>query len=164
MVISVTAVSPAATHETTAPAPVPGDMLITAAALRAAWPAALPLQPRALIIRSQPKPDAENAAYLTREAAQFIVAQGIEHLVVDLPSLDRGADGGVLTAHRVFFGMPAGSQTLAEATRPACTITELAHVPATVMDGVALLQLQAPRLPGDAVPSRPMLYECSVTG
>jgi hypothetical protein len=48
--------------------------------------------------------------------------------------------------------------TLAAATRPAATITELAFVPDSVADGAYLLELQVPALSGDAVPSRPLLY------
>ena len=34
--------------------------------------------------------------HLTREAAEFLVARGIEHLLVDLPSIDRAHDEGRL--------------------------------------------------------------------
>jgi hypothetical protein len=47
---------------------------------------------------------------------------------------------------------------LAEATRAAATITELAFVPEALTDGAYLLELQVPALGGDAVPSRPLLY------
>ena len=65
---------------------------------------------------------------------------------------------GRLTAHRIFFGLPAGSAQLAAATRPDATITELAYVPDSLADGAYLLELQVPALGGDAVPSRPLLY------
>ena len=55
------------------------------------------------------------APYLSREAAEFLVARGIEHLVVDLPSIDRAHDEGRLTAHRVFFGLPPGSHASSHA-------------------------------------------------
>ncbi len=37
---------------------------------------------------------------------ELLVTRGILHLVVDLPSLDRLEDAGMLTAHRIFFGLP----------------------------------------------------------
>jgi len=83
---------------------------------------------------------------------------GIEHLVVDLPSIDRAHDEGRLTAHRLFFGLPAGQTALARAARSTCTVTELAYIPDEAVDGPYLLELQVPAINGDAVPSRPLLY------
>ena len=81
-----------------------------------------------------------------------------EHLLLDVPSADRADDGGHLSAHREFFGLPGGSTSLAEVRRPHCTITELVYVEDRVADGAYLLSLQIPALGGDAVPSRPLLY------
>ncbi len=78
--------------------------------------------------------------------------------MLDVPSADRSSDGGALTAHRIFFGLPAGSTSLAEAARRDCTITELAYIDDAVADGWYFLSLQAPAIAGDAVPSRPVLY------
>jgi kynurenine formamidase len=154
------------TLETTEPTPQPGDKLITRNALENGWPGALPFQPRAMVIRTLPndtekqRRDYTNTTppYLSREAAEFLVARGIEHLVVDLPSIDRSHDEGRLTAHRVFFGLPRGARSLALAGRPRSTVTELAYIPTAVADGPYLLQIQAPAIGGDAVPSRPLLY------
>jgi hypothetical protein len=126
-------------------------------------------EPRALIIRTLPnQPDKQyrnysdsTPPYLSREAAELLIERGIEHLVVDLPSIDRAHDEGRLTAHRIFFGLPPGSTTLAKATRPRATVTELAYIPDTARDGPYLLELQVPALGGDAVPSRPLLYSLS---
>lgn len=154
------------TRESSDPLPRPGDHLVTLDALQALWPATLPIVPRALVIRTLPNEAAKRtrdytdvtAPYLTRDATQYIVERGIEHLVVDLPSIDRSHDEGRLTAHRVFFGLPPGSAALARAERSHCTVTELAYVPDDAGDGSYLLQLQAPAINGDAVPSRPLLY------
>jgi kynurenine formamidase len=163
---SIEPIDASATRETTEPTPQPGDKLITRAALEAAWRRRPPFQPRALVIRTLPN-DSRKAAldytnlnppYLSREAAESLVAHGIEHLVVDLPSIDRAHDEGRLTAHRVFFGLPRGSTSLALAQRARCTVTELAFIPAEVADGPYLLQIQVPAIAGDAVPSRPLLY------
>jgi arylformamidase len=137
-----------ATQESTDPNPQPGDKLVTRAALERNWPRGY--APQAVVIRTT------DASYLTRDAAEFLVARNIEHLVVNLPSIDRAHDEGRLTAHRVFFGLPP--RATAAATRPQATITEFAHIPPEVPDGPYLLEIQAPAIAGDAVPSRPLLY------
>jgi len=152
--------------ETTEPAPQAGDKLITRRSIQRTWPDTLPFQPRAMIIRTLPNEAAKRLRdytdstppYLSREAAEFLVARGIEHLVVDLPSIDRAHDEGRLTTHRVFFGLPRGSQSLQGAARPGSTVTELAFIPDEIADGPYLLQIQVPAIGGDAVPSRPLLY------
>lgn len=152
--------------ESTTPAPQPGDRLITREALADSWPPATPFEPQALVIRTLPnQPDKQHRdyaaltpPYLSREAAAWLVERNIEHLVVDLPSIDRAHDEGRLTAHRLFFGLPPGSTALAQAARARATITELAYIADTVLDGPYLLELQVPALGGDAVPSRPLLY------
>ncbi len=154
------------TMETTEPPPQPGDKLITRSALEQRWPRMLPFQPRAIVIRTLPNDTDKmrrdytdtTPPYLSREAAEFLVARGIEHLVVDLPSIDRSHDEGRLTAHRVFFGLPRGSRSLALAGRSQSTVTELAYIPTAVADGPYLLEIQVPAIGGDAVPSRPLLY------
>ena len=169
LLLSVTAVPARQTPEGSDPPPQPDDRLLTREALRALWPPQPPFAPRALVIRTLPNEPAKRtrdytsgtAAYLTREAAQYLVGRGIEHLVVDLPSLDRTHDQGRLSAHRVFFGLPPGDTALAHAARAHCTITELAFVPDEARDGAYLLQLQVPAITGDAVPSRPLLYRLS---
>ncbi|HYL04074.1 MAG TPA: cyclase family protein [Steroidobacteraceae bacterium] len=155
-----------ASGEGSDPAPASGDLLITAHALAAGWPRELPFVARALVVRTRPNDaakrhhdySAETPPYLSREAAALLVERGIEHLIVDLPSIDRVRDQGRLTAHRRFFGLPGGSSALALAARPGATVTELAFVPEELADGACLVELQLPALAGDAVPSRPLLY------
>lgn len=84
------------------------------------------------------------------------MTRGIEHLVVDLPSVDRSQDEGRLTAHRIFFGLPPNSTDRNLATRAHCTITEFATFARSLQDGPCALQLQIPAFTGDAVPSRPV--------
>ncbi len=165
--LSVAPESASATDETSDPRPRGEDRLITRRLLAAAWPnRASGASARALIVRTLPNGtdkrhrdyNGEITPFLSREAAQWLVESGIEHLVVDLPSIDRSEDEGRLTAHRVFFGLAPGARTLPLARRPHCTITELAYVPDSVADGAYLLELQVPALGGEAVPSRPLLY------
>lgn len=166
VLLSVTPAAAEGCGEGTDPAPQPGDHLITRGGLGHAWPQVAWEAARALVVRTLPNApdkawrtdDARPPPYLSMEAAQWLTARGIEHLVVDVPSLDRSEDGGRLSAHRIFFGLPPGITTLAAARRARSTVTELAFVPDAVSDGRYLLELQVPALAGDAVPSRPLLY------
>jgi kynurenine formamidase len=149
------------------PPPRAADLLITRNGIERAWPAppAARLTARAAVIRTLPNeplkflhgPGAP-VPFLSLQAATLLVERDIQHLVLDLPSADRVEDGGALGAHRAFFGLPAGSHRLAQAHRPAVTITELAYIEDVIADGWYLLALQAPAIAGDAVPSRPVLY------
>ena len=83
---------------------------------------------------------------------QALNQNGIEHLLVDLPSVDREEDQGRLSAHKAFWGMETGP------LRINSTITELIYVPDEIPDGLYLLNLQVMNLANDAAPSRPVLY------
>lgn len=154
----------------------PADRLITANALAKALAevpdsAAASQNVRALIVRTVPHEQAFTigrdesvlpAPYFTTAALRWIVARGIEHLVVDVPSLDRADDGGRLACHRIFWDMPARepirSHTDEQVGRPTATITELAHIDPAIRDGLYLLSLQIAPFAADAAPSRPLLY------
>ncbi len=164
LLLRVNTAAVAATRESSDYPPQTHDLLITAASVIAAWPERLPFAPSALVLATparQPTP-----AYLTRECAHELVSRGIRHLVVDLPSLDRCADNGALTAHRIFFGLPSrGTQSTLPISRDAlrgdCTVTELASIPETLAAGPGFLQIQAPAWNGDAIPSRPLWFALS---
>jgi arylformamidase len=148
VLITVDPTTADATQESTDPPPQPGDKLVTRTALESGWPRP-GFPPTAVVIRTTA------SSYLSRDAAEFLVARGIEHLVVNVASIDRAHDEGRLTAHRVFFGLPHGAT---KATRPQATVTEFARIPQEAPDGVYLLEIQVPAIAGDAVPSRPLLY------
>ena len=95
--------------------------------------------------------------YFAPEAMAVIRSRGVNHLLVDLPSLDPLYDGGRLAAHRVFWDVPPGSQALPNAAACRRTVTEMIFVPADVPDGRYLLTIQVPNIVSDAVPSRPIL-------
>lgn len=141
-----------------------GDRVISLEALNTACPVELP---EALIIRTLPNNDEKtnkdysdtNPPYLQEDAMRFIVEQGVQHLLLDLPSVDREDDGGNLTCHRIFWNIE-GNSANAE-SRINCTITELIFVANTISDGQYLLNLQIPSLPLDAAPSKPVLYRLS---
>jgi arylformamidase len=161
--VTVAPVAASDSGEGSNPAPAPGDRLVTAAALEAALATGGP-PPPALVVRTLS--DAPHRAYrgpapapyLSREAAEWLVARRIETLVLDLPSADRAEDGGKLTAHRIFFGLPPGSRRAADASRPRASITELAWIGPGIPDGLYLLDLQLPAFLTDAAPSRPLLF------
>jgi kynurenine formamidase len=147
-------------------AAAPTEPVITAAALERAL-ATLPGESEALIVRTLPNDAAKlgrrysgaaPAPYLTAAAAALLVATGVRHLVVDLPSIDRAEDQGRLVAHRTFWGLAPGAQRAHEATRREATITELAWIAPTIHDGWYMLDLQLPAFMSDAAPSRPILY------
>ncbi len=124
----------------------------------------------ALVVRTLPNDPAKRgrayagacpAPYFTPAAMRWIVERDVESLVVDLPSLDRADDGGVLAAHRVFWGLPPGARNAAEARRGRALVTELAYIPDSARDGLHLLELHVPAFGADAAPSRPVLYPVS---
>ena len=102
--------------------------------------------------------DSLNPAYFAEDTLQWLASIGVDHLLTDLPSVDRMNDNGLLLAHRAFWGMPRGSTILSDARRGQATITELIFVPDTVADGNYLLNLQVAPMITDAAPSRPLLY------
>jgi arylformamidase len=162
--VTVEPMAASGSRESSDPAPAPGDRLLTAAALEAALAQGGGPPPSALVVRTtadEPNRDYRGPApapYLSRQAAAWLVARGIDTLVLDLPSADRADDGGKLTAHRVFFGLPPGSRRAADATRPRASITELAWIAPEIPDGLYLLDLQLPPFLADAAPSRPLLF------
>lgn len=98
------------------------------------------------------------APYFTPDAMHWVVERGVTSLVVDLPSLDRAEDGGALTAHRIFWGLPPAALDAHQARRGRALVTEFAYVPDAAPDGLYLLDLQVPAFGTDAAPSRPVLY------
>ena len=81
----------------------------------------------------------------------MLLSYGIDHLLVDLPSVDREEDGGALAAHKRFWEYP-------EKKFVKRSITELVYIPDNVPDGLYLLNLLVPAFNLDAAPSRPVLY------
>ena len=95
--------------------------------------------------------------YFTLEAVQWLVGQGLEHLLVDTPSIDRGCDDGSLPAHRRFWALDENRKATDERALDR-TITEFIFVPDELPDGLYLLNLQLPDWKTDAVPSRPVVF------
>jgi len=133
-----------------------GDKIILSPQLEEA----LKKKPEALIIRTAPNSSTKcslrysntNPPYLCHTAAEAIRMAGIQHLLIDLPSVDREKDGGKMLAHKAFWNYP-DSPVLNS------TITELIFVPDNICNGPYLLELQVSPFENDAAPSRPVLYE-----
>jgi kynurenine formamidase len=169
--VTIAPVAAAGSGESAAHPYAAGDQVVTATALSHALRGLRTAGNQALVMRTTPNPTdkrtrdyqgASPAPYLTLEAARYLVEHGIEHLLTDLPSVDRTRDGGLLAAHRIFWGLPEGSRELALAGRPTATITELIYVPDAIADGLYLLSLQVPPFASDAAPSRPLLYPATL--
>lgn len=120
----------------------------------------------ALIIRTFPNSTEKkhknysntNPAYLSEEAAVFIREIGIEHLLIDLPSVDKEVDEGKLLAHKAFWNVKNVDEVNADA-RFNCTITELVFIDSEVADGSYILNLQIASFENDASPSKPIIYK-----
>lgn len=131
------------------------DHVITLAQVQA-----MDLNCEALVLRTLPNDSAKhtmnysstNPAYLEREIATYLVGKGVKHLLLDLPSVDREEDEGVLAFHHAFWEVP-------ENPNFERTITELIFVPDTIADGVYILNIQLAPFENDAAPSRPVLYK-----
>lgn len=93
-----------------------------------------------------------NPPYLEEAGTTWLREQGVRHLLIDLPSVDREEDGGKLLAHHAFWNHP-------QATRLDSTITELIFVNDKIKDGFYFMNLQVAPFVNDAAPSRPLLFE-----
>jgi kynurenine formamidase len=98
-----------------------------------------------------------NPPFLSEEAALFLRESGIQHLLIDLPSVDKEKDEGKLAAHKAFWNVTDVNHLNKDA-RLNCTITEMIFVPNEVPDGNYMLNLQIASFENDASPSKPVLY------
>ena len=141
-----------------APVNVNGDWQITKDLLVQAFENT-PL-PKAVVIRTLPNEDSKkqtqyshtNPAYFTETAAAYLCAMGVDHLIVDLPSVDREKDQGALLAHKAFWNVHGTIRTQA-------TISEFAFIPNNIIDGRYMLQFGLAPFENDASPSTLVLYE-----
>ncbi len=142
----------------------PGDSVITADALRRELPATFP---PVVAIRTRTAPAAAgddtganlsrawtdtNPPYFTSEAIQVLVRNGVQHLLTELPSVDREDDDGRVLNHRHFFGECDAS------SRRRATISEMVHIPAAIVGRTGLLHRGTPAFRTDAAPSQPVFY------
>lgn len=121
--------------------------------------------PEAIIIRTLPNDDHKlsqnysntNPPYLEDVAAKFLRDIGVDHLLIDLPSVDKEHDDGKLAAHKAFWNVKDVNH-LNEDARMNATITEMVFIPDEIQDGSYLLNLQIASFENDASPSKPVLF------
>jgi len=117
-----------------------------------------------LIIRTPPNDQSKKSQdyiqtkppFFSIDAMEYIKDLGVKHLLVDIPSVDRLFDDGVLSAHNVFW------DTVDKEYNPKTkhkTITEMIFVDEIISDGNYLLTIQIPAFVSDAAPSRPIIFE-----
>jgi kynurenine formamidase len=139
------------------------DLVITKNLLSTALKGATP---EAIVIRTLPNLETKkqlkysntNPPYLEEAAACFMRESGIQHLLIDLPSVDKEHDEGKLLAHKAFWNVKDINNLNADA-RLDCTITEMIFVSDVVKDGSYLLNIQIASFENDASPSKPILYK-----
>lgn len=115
---------------------------------------------QAIILRTVPNSDIKKTTNYSHSNPPYLDAglmlrfreSGINHLLIDLPSVDKEKDGGALLAHKEFWNFN-------EKQRLDATITELIYIPDAIKDGIYMLDLQVAPIENDAAPSRPILYQ-----
>lgn len=118
------------------------------------------IETKALVIRTLPNDGVKlnknysnsNPAYMDVACAKYLIEIGVDHLLLDLPSVDRESDNGELVFHHAFWEVPAKPNFKR-------TITELIFVDNKIQDGTYLMNIQMAHFENDASPSRPVLYE-----
>lgn len=135
---------------------VQGDLVIT--------PEDIKLSPsfngNAIIIRTKPNSleklnyiySGTNPIYCHPDTISKLLDLGVEHILIDLPSIDREEDNGTLFSHKRFWDYPENPNTQR-------TITELIYVPDTLQDGQYLVNIQVAPFVMDASPSRVLVYK-----
>ncbi|MBU2020601.1 MAG: cyclase family protein [Bacteroidetes bacterium] len=93
-----------------------------------------------------------NPPYLDATCIELMDILGVQHLLIDLPSVDREQDEGKLAFHHAFWKVPSNPQKNK-------TITEMVSVPKNVQEGWYAMNLQVASFHNDAAPSRPVLYK-----
>ena len=114
----------------------------------------------AIVIRTLPNTDEKltrqysqsNPPYIEKQAIIYLNSLKVDHILIDLPSVDREEDDGVLSAHHEFWNYPNDPQLHK-------TITEFIYVPSEINDGFYILNLQIAPFENDASPSKPVLYK-----
>lgn len=139
------------------PKNVQDDFVITLEQIKGVWKST---GAKAIVIRTLPNHNNKqsmdysntNPPFIAYDAVQFLIENGIEHLLIDTPSLDKENDDGVLKAHHTFWEYPHNTQSHR-------TITELIFVPETIKEGTYFLNIQIASFENDASPSKPTLYK-----
>lgn len=136
-----------------------GDTVITALQLHTALHSNTVANVTALVLRTLPNTKEKthtnyantNFTYLMADCVPVLHKFGIQHLLLDLPSVDKEVDNGVLAVHHGFWNYPTAPNNN--------TITEMIYVPNEVHDGIYFLNIMIAPFHNDATPSKPTLFE-----
>jgi kynurenine formamidase len=161
---TLVSVTPRNTTENYTPGLNKEDLVITKEDLELQLRDINPAFLQGLIVRTLPNSESKKSrdymkvapAFFSIDAMEYIVSLGVDHLLVDTPSVDRLLDDGHLSAHNVFW------ETKGKEFNPNTqnkTITEMIFVADSLEDGQYLLNLQIPAFVSDAAPSRPIIYK-----
>jgi len=142
---------------TVTPIKVMGDFVITQEQLQQKL---VGKNPEAVVIRTAPNTTDKltkqysnsNPPYILKEAAIYLCEIGVQHLLIDLPSVDKEKDEGKLLAHNAFWNTNGNIRLNA-------TITEFIYVKESILDGSYILNLMIAPFKNDATPSKPILYK-----
>lgn len=161
VVVNVAPVPLAATGESYPGEARPEDHVVSADALRTAFDGlSVPIDGALVVLTGTLRTDSdahfsdEIPPYFTTEAMRWIarVARP-RHLLVDLPSVDRLWDGGLVANHKEFWGVATDHVAC-----PERTITEFVRAAPEATTGYAQLQLSVSSWRSDAAPSRVTLH------
>lgn len=168
VLVSVEPQLTAETDDDYRPTPVASDRFISKASLKKSLDGYADEQLQGVVIRTlshqNEKPTARygeniDPPFLSIDAIDYLVSRGVSHLVVDIPSVDKMYDDGLLTVHHRFWQVEESTHTLNPDSALHKTITEMVFIPDSVGDGFYLLDLQVPAFMSDAAPSKPLLYK-----
>ncbi len=166
-VISVTPIIASNTQDSYLPELDNNDVVIDLSCLKSQLQQSQLDNIQALVIRTYPNDsnkksciynDDNQPPFFTHQAMSWLAASGINHLLVDMPSVDKMYDDGQLSNHHIYWSVTPNSRLLNDDSRPERTVTEMVYVEDSVSDGLYCLNLQLPAFELDAAPSRPVLY------
>ena len=161
---TLVSITPKKTSENYTPNLNKEDLVITKEDLELQLKDLNPAFLQALIVRTTPNLENKKSRdymkvappFFSIDAMEYIVSLGVDHLLVDTPSVDRLLDDGHLSAHNIFWetkGKEFNQNTQNK------TITEMIFAHSSLEDGVYLLNLQIPAFTSNAAPSRPIIYK-----
>ena len=161
---TLVSVTPKSTNENYTPALNKEDLVITKQDLEIQLKGVNIELLKGIIIRTLPNSEEklsrdymkETPAFFSIDAMEYLVSLGVQHLLVDIPSVDRLFDDVHLSTHNIFWETKDKEFNLDAQTK---TITQMIFVPSSVEDGAYLLNLQIPAFFSDAAPSRPIIYK-----
>jgi len=113
-----------------------------------------------IIIRTLPNSEEKkiqnyhlNFAPFFSNDAMLYLTHLFKHIIVDLPSIDKAYDEGLLSNHHIFWNQPIKEYTLQPNAFIEKTITELVYIPDEITDGVYETIIGFPLWKEEAVPS-----------